>query len=65
MHGNNIDSLQYFGYSSYVIAISTGGSTIKSATIPAALIAPFILPAISTNPTMLSMTQEIVLPSYG
>ena len=47
IHGSKIDNLQYFGYSSYVIAISTGGSTIKSATIPEALHAPFMFPCIT------------------
>jgi len=57
MHGSNIDSLQYFGYSSYVIAISTGGAAISKATIADALIAPLMLPLIIRSPLMLSMIQ--------
>ncbi len=60
MHGNNIDSLQYFGYSSYVIAIITGGAAISKATIADALIAPFILPLIFFALLLMpSKTQEI------
>jgi len=57
MHGSKIDSLQYFGYSSYVIAISTGGAAISNATIADALIAPLMLPLISHSPLMLSTTR--------
>ena len=57
MHGSKIDSLQYFGYSSYVISISTGGAAISNATIADALIAPLMLPLISHSPLMLSTTQ--------
>jgi len=57
MHGSNIDSLQYFGYSSYVIAISTGGAAISKATIADALIAPLMLPLIIHSPLMLPMIQ--------
>ena len=57
-HGSSIESLQYLGYSSYVIAISTGGAAISRATIADALIAPLILPLISHSPLMLSTTQE-------
>ena len=59
MHGSKIDSLQYFGYSSYVIAISTGGAAISKATIADALIAPSMLPLISHSPLVLPTTQEI------
>ena len=58
MHGSSIESLQYLGYSSYVIAISTGGAAISRATIADALIAPLILPFISHSPLMLPTTQE-------
>jgi hypothetical protein len=58
MHGSSIESLQYLGYSSYVIAISTGGAAISRATIVDALIAPLILPLISHSPLTLSTTQE-------
>ena len=59
MHGSNIDSLQYFGYSSYVIAISNGGAAISKATIADALIAPLMLPAIIFYPLLMPpKTQE-------
>ena len=59
MHGNKIDSLQYLGYSSYVMAISTGVAAINKATIADALIAPFILPLIFFAPLLVpSKTQE-------
>ena len=60
--GSKIDSLQYLGYSSYVIAISTGGAAISKATIADALIAPLMLPLISHSPLMLPMIQETALP---
>ena len=64
MHGSNIDSLQYFGYPSYVIAISTGGTAISKATIADALIAPLMLPAIIFYPLLMpSKTQEITRAS--